>query len=100
MRAPLRAAGRRRRWCSNTDETSVHIQGVANWKRFYADSKKYVKIGRVSHPAIDPETPIPEHCDPKKATARRSPEQVEGIKHHDEQSSSSSSSSMHERSEL
>ncbi|EPT03103.1 hypothetical protein FOMPIDRAFT_1116458 [Fomitopsis schrenkii] len=74
------------------------LKGVANWKRFYANSKKYVKIGRLSHPAIDPASPIPEHCDPKKATARRSPEQVEDIKH--QQSPSSSVSSEHGRSEL
>ena len=75
------------------------MQGVANWKRFYANSKKYVKIGRVSHPAIDPASPIPEHCDPKKATSRRSPEQVENIEGH-EQSLSSSVSLEDVRSEL
>ena len=42
-------------------------QGVEHWKKFYADSKKYPKVGRVSHPSIDPASPVPEHCDPKKA---------------------------------
>lgn len=42
-------------------------QGVQHWKKFYADSKKYTKVGRVSHPSIDPTSPVPEHCDPKKA---------------------------------
>ncbi|CCM04032.1 uncharacterized protein FIBRA_06189 [Fibroporia radiculosa] len=57
------------------------LRGVENWKLFYAEHKKYVKVGRVSHPPIDPSSPIPEHCDPKKAKAARSPEQVESIKH-------------------
>ena len=42
-------------------------QGVQHWKKFYADSKKYHKVGRVSHPPIDPASPVPEHCDRKKA---------------------------------
>ena len=46
-------------------------QGVQHWKKFYADSKKYHKVGRVSHPPIDPASPYPEHCDPKKAQAAR-----------------------------
>ncbi|KZT74503.1 cytochrome b5 [Daedalea quercina L-15889] len=58
------------------------LKGVENWKQFYANSKKYVKIGRVSHPPIDPASPILEHCDAKKAKARRSPEQVEDMKQH------------------
>jgi len=43
------------------------LQGVNHWKKFYAESKKYIKVGRVSHPPIDPASPIPEHCDPKRA---------------------------------
>lgn len=42
-------------------------QGLNHWKKFYADSNKYHKVGRVSHPPIDPMSPIPEHCEPKKA---------------------------------
>ncbi|KAI0829351.1 cytochrome b5 [Trametes gibbosa] len=42
-------------------------RGVEHWKKFFAESKKYTKIGRVSHPPIDPASPTPEHCDPKKA---------------------------------
>ncbi|KZT13106.1 cytochrome b5 [Laetiporus sulphureus 93-53] len=56
------------------------LQGVENWKKFYAEHKKYVKIGRVSHPPIDPASPVPEHCDPKKAKDSRTPEQVENMK--------------------
>ncbi|CAL1702081.1 unnamed protein product [Somion occarium] len=43
------------------------MQGLEHWKKFYTESKKYHKVGRVSHPPIDPLSPIPEHCDPKKA---------------------------------
>ncbi|CDO74130.1 hypothetical protein BN946_scf185043.g180 [Trametes cinnabarina] len=43
------------------------MRGVQHWKKFYADSKKYHKVGRVSHPPIDPASPYPEHCDLKKA---------------------------------
>ncbi|KAI0356679.1 cytochrome b5 [Trametes cingulata] len=45
------------------------MKGVQHWKKFYAESKKYTKVGRVSHPPIDPASPYPEHCDPKKAQA-------------------------------
>ena len=93
-----RAASRTSRY-SIAERLSVHAQGVENWKRFYANSSKYVKVGRVSHPPIDPASPIPEHCDPKKAKARRSPEQVKDMKQQ-ESSSSSSSSVGHGRSEL
>ena len=44
-------------------------QSLEHWKKFFADSKKYRKVGRVLHEPIDPISPIPEHCDPKKATA-------------------------------
>lgn len=43
------------------------MQGVEHWKKFYAESNKYIKVGRVSHPPIDPSSPIPEHCTPKRA---------------------------------
>ncbi|KAJ7067939.1 hypothetical protein C8F01DRAFT_1364370 [Mycena amicta] len=41
-------------------------EGVQHWKQFFANHKEYKKVGRVSHPPIDPASPIPEHCDPKK----------------------------------
>ncbi|KAG6850167.1 hypothetical protein H0H93_000294 [Arthromyces matolae] len=47
------------------------LNSVAHWKKFYAEHKDYVKIGRVSHPPIDPSTPILEHCDPKKEAAAK-----------------------------
>lgn len=46
------------------------LKGLIHWKKFYAEHKDYVKIGRVSHPPIHPDTPIPVHCDPKKAAAQ------------------------------
>ncbi|KAJ6627409.1 cytochrome b5-like heme/steroid binding domain-containing protein, partial [Mycena sp. CBHHK59/15] len=42
-------------------------EGVQHWKKFFANHKDYPKVGRVSHPPIDPASPVPEHCDPKKA---------------------------------
>ncbi|KAF8974710.1 hypothetical protein BDZ97DRAFT_1900278 [Flammula alnicola] len=47
--------------------TEQELNGVAHWKKFYTEHKDYIKVGRVNHPPIDPATPIPEHCDPKKA---------------------------------
>jgi len=41
------------------------IQGVEHWKGFYQNHKNYFKVGRVSHPPIDPASPIPEGCDTK-----------------------------------
>ncbi|KAJ6516302.1 cytochrome b5-like heme/steroid binding domain-containing protein [Mycena sanguinolenta] len=41
-------------------------EGVQHWKKFFADHKDYHQVGRVSHPPIDPRSPIPEHCDAKK----------------------------------
>ena len=45
-------------------------QGLEHWKKFFADSKKYRKVGRVLHEPIDPMSPVPEPCDPKKAAAQ------------------------------
>ncbi|THH21048.1 hypothetical protein EW146_g425 [Bondarzewia mesenterica] len=43
------------------------LKSVQHWKDFFKDHKSYFKIGRVNHPPIDPASPIPEHCDLKKA---------------------------------
>jgi predicted heme/steroid binding protein len=40
--------------------------GLDHWKEFFADHKTYLKVGKVVHHPIDPSSPIPEHCDPKK----------------------------------
>jgi len=39
---------------------------VEHWKQFFRDHNSYVKVGRVSHPPIDPSSPLLLHCDPKK----------------------------------
>lgn len=46
-------------------------QGVAHWKKFFNDHKSYVKVGRVNHPPIDPASPLPVHCEPKKEAEQR-----------------------------
>jgi hypothetical protein len=55
---------------TNEVHLTVHpfclAQGLEHWKQFFADHKSYFKVGRVVHHPIDPESPIPEHCDPKK----------------------------------
>jgi len=42
------------------------IQSVEHWKQFFENHKSYFNVGRVSHPPIDPMSPLPPHCDPKK----------------------------------
>ena len=49
------------------------IQGIQHWKQFYANHKDYVRVGRVLHPPIDAESPIPEHCN-KEATLNGEPQ--------------------------
>lgn len=38
------------------------LQGLAHWKKFFADHKTYLKVGTVKHVPIDPMSPIPEPC--------------------------------------
>ncbi|KAI0751265.1 cytochrome b5-like heme/steroid binding domain-containing protein [Daedaleopsis nitida] len=67
--------------------TESEMKGVEHWKKFYTDSTKYHKVGRVSHPPIDPASPVPEHCDPKKeaqAKAERERKAKEGATKHEE----------------
>jgi hypothetical protein len=42
------------------------LQSVEHWKQFFRDHKTYFKVGRVNHRPIDPTSPLPVHCDPKK----------------------------------
>ncbi|KAH9987903.1 cytochrome b5-like heme/steroid binding domain-containing protein [Russula compacta] len=42
------------------------LKGVEHWKQFFRDHKKYFKVGHVNHPSIDPTSPLPPHCEPKK----------------------------------
>ena len=68
----------------------VITQGLQHWKKFFADSKKYRKVGRVLHEPIDPMSPIPEPCDPKKAKPQidhppvKDDAKEEAAKHHQE----------------
>ncbi|KAF8529278.1 cytochrome b5 [Hysterangium stoloniferum] len=43
---------------------------IEHWKNFFANHKDYPKVGRVVHPPIDPASPIPEDCDPKRKQER------------------------------
>ncbi|KAF8631191.1 hypothetical protein AX15_002523 [Amanita polypyramis BW_CC] len=45
------------------------LKGLEHWKNFYAEHPNYFKVGKVVHKPIDPASPIPEHCDPKKKTS-------------------------------
>jgi len=47
------------------------LQSVAHWKRFFSEHKSYHKVGRVNHPPIDPASPLPTHCEPKKEAEQR-----------------------------
>jgi len=42
------------------------IRSVEHWKQFFHDHKSYFKVGRVNLKPIDPMSPLPPHCDPKK----------------------------------
>lgn len=43
------------------------MQGLAHWKKFFADHKTYFKVGTVKHIPIDPASPIPEPCKSPKS---------------------------------
>ncbi|KAJ8523446.1 hypothetical protein ONZ45_g89 [Pleurotus djamor] len=59
------------------------LQGLAHWKNFFAEHKTYTKVGKVSHPPIDPASPIPVHCragkdeDAKKPDTPQQPQKPE-----------------------
>lgn len=42
------------------------LQSLNHWKAFFANHKKYFKVGTVTHPPIDPASPIPESCNKPK----------------------------------
>jgi len=52
------------------------LRGVNHWKKFFKDHKTYHKVGRVSHPPIDPDSPVPVHCDPKKEAKSKNARKV------------------------
>ncbi|CAG8441827.1 9444_t:CDS:2 [Acaulospora morrowiae] len=43
--------------------TREQIAELEKWTSFYRDHHTYFKVGRVVHPPIDPNTPIPPPCD-------------------------------------
>jgi len=47
------------------------LESVEHWKQFFRDHKTYFKVGRLSRRPIDPMSPLPPHCDPKKDADQR-----------------------------
>jgi len=47
------------------------LKSLAHWKNFFAKHDKYRHIGWVKHAPIDPDTPIPVHCEEERAAADR-----------------------------
>ncbi|KAG6332122.1 hypothetical protein ID866_6967 [Astraeus odoratus] len=72
------------------------LKSVQHWKQFFADHKTYFKVGRVLHPPIDPDTPIPEPCDPSKARAQPSEKDMKQGEKHPSKRSARSSGLEHE----
>ncbi|KAH8105496.1 cytochrome b5 [Cristinia sonorae] len=67
------------------DLDEKELQSLNHWKKFYAESTKYNRVGRVSHPPIDPSSPVPEHCDPKKAQAKKEQAKKAHVPHRHEE---------------
>jgi predicted heme/steroid binding protein len=59
--------------------------GLDHWKKFFAEHKTYVKVGRVNHPPIDPASPIPEHCNQKNEADGAKKGTKESVGHPDKQ---------------
>ena len=47
------------------------LKSLAHWKNFFAKHEKYRHVGWVQHPPIDPESPLPVHCNEERAAADR-----------------------------
>jgi len=58
--------------------TEAELESVDHWKKFFAEHKKYNKVGKVIHPPIDPASPIPDPCDTKKRKEKPSKESQAG----------------------
>ncbi|KAK0537124.1 hypothetical protein OC834_000200 [Tilletia horrida] len=61
--------------CFDNEEQLTHdLRGLSDedmshvllWKKFFDEHADYYKVGRVSLPHIDPDSPIPPACDPSK----------------------------------
>jgi len=67
-------------------------KGLEHWKKFFAEHKTYVRVGRVLHQPIDPASPIPPPCDhsgrddadPKKVTKENTNRRVGPKQEHEE----------------
>ncbi|OCB87465.1 cytochrome b5 [Sanghuangporus baumii] len=53
-------------WIRQSLLINKSVLGLEHWKNFYANHKKYTKIGRVLHHPIDPLSPIPPPCKEEK----------------------------------
>ncbi|KAI9144305.1 cytochrome b5-like heme/steroid binding domain-containing protein, partial [Paraphysoderma sedebokerense] len=42
--------------------TDDQIKSIEDWRSFYHDHDKYLYVGKVVHPPVDPNSPIPEDC--------------------------------------
>jgi hypothetical protein len=49
--------------CRVASRTNARAQSLDHWRNFFANSKKYKRVGRVHHDPIDPNSPIPPMCD-------------------------------------
>jgi len=62
------------------------LAGLDHWKKFFAKSDKYHKVGWVYHAPIDPQSPIPEPCEDfkkqraEKEETRKEKERIEKIR--------------------
>lgn len=56
----------------------LSTQDFNKWKKFYAEHKKYKKVGKVYHHAIDPNSPLPPPCDSKGNAILDVPEVTDG----------------------
>ena len=62
-----------------------NLKGLLHWKKFFAESKKYRKVGRVLHEPIDPSSPVPEPCEKAKPQIDHPPvKEVKEESKHDE----------------
>ncbi|KAF9246879.1 cytochrome b5 [Melanogaster broomeanus] len=76
--------------------TDKELQSVEHWKNFFAEHETYYKVGRIIHPPIDPQSPTPEPCDPKKVRAAHTTKPVEGSKPEEQPRPSTNSAPEHE----
>ncbi|KAI5454390.1 hypothetical protein NCC49_004444 [Naganishia albida] len=57
------------------------LRALTNWKKFFANHAKYVKVGTINQPPIDPNSPIPEPCEPPSAAGGAADAKPQGNPH-------------------